>query len=510
MVLAGVLALSFRAADADRQHKGEQDDDDSGDSDAGSDHHKKDAPPRDAKGRAAWLSEHLNASRKAAKLGKSKVGVVVIDLTTGAELYAHDADTGMNLASNTKVLTTTAALATLGGGFHWHTAVYADKLDEKTGVVDGDLYVRGRGDPTLSVRDLRELASDIAAKGVRTVKGRIVIDASYFDDQIEPPHYDEQKNEHAGFRAPVASFGVARGTVTVVATANPDGAATVRLEPDGGDYVRITKKEVTTVTSGHTRVSVGEKIGKDHIDFEVTGQVRAADGDYELRRRLDDPSRYAAEVFRKVLADRGVTVAGKTVGKGAVPKGAWLAASHDSASLSTVIRDMNRYSDNYIAETVLKTLGAETRKSPGPATWADGTDAVAAYLRSIGVTGYRADNGSGLFGSTSVSARQMATVLAAAHKDFKIYPDLVGSLPVGGVDGTLAKRWHNRPASGRVRAKTGTLDAVITLAGYAGVDDGHLIAFAILTNDISGGEGRTAARAMADDMVDEIVTYLSP
>jgi D-alanyl-D-alanine carboxypeptidase/D-alanyl-D-alanine-endopeptidase (penicillin-binding protein 4) len=158
---------------------------------------------------------------------------------------------------------------------------------------------------------------------------------------------------------------------------------------------------------------------------------------------------------------------------------------------------------------VLKTLGAETRTTTAPATWADGTSAVQAYLGKLGIAAgsYRADNGSGLFGASEVSAHQLVTILEAAHKDYRIWPDLVASLPVGGVDGTLAKRWHGHPAKGRVRAKTGTLDRVTSLAGFVGVDAGHPLAFAIVVNDIPAGQ-RGASRAMADDMVDAMIAYL--
>ncbi len=212
-------------------------------------------------------------------------------------------------------------------------------------------------------------------------------------------------------------------------------------------------------------------------------------------------------MFRKALAERGVTIRHAGVAQAAIPSTAWQVASHDSNELAAAIRDMNKYSDNYIAESVLKTLGAETRTTPGPATWADGTAAVATYLAKIGVTGYRADNGSGLFGSTSVSAHQIIAILKAAHADFRMFPDLLASLPIAGVDGTLARRWRGHAAQGRVRAKTGTLDRVISLGGYAGVDSAHLLAFSIIENDIPGGD-RAGARALADDMVDLLIAYL--
>jgi D-alanyl-D-alanine carboxypeptidase/D-alanyl-D-alanine-endopeptidase (penicillin-binding protein 4) len=186
-----------------------------------------------------------------------------------------------------------------------------------------------------------------------------------------------------------------------------------------------------------------------------------------------------------------------------------LVAAHDSAALSTVLRAMNKESDNYIAESILKTLGAETRATPGAATWADGTSAVTNALGKLGLPPgtYRADNGSGLFDASTVSPHQLVTLLRAARKDYRIGPDLVASLPTGGVDGTLAKRWRDHAARGRVRAKTGTLNAVVSLAGYAGVDEAHPIAFAIVCNDVPQGQ-RGAARAMADEMVDALVAYL--
>jgi D-alanyl-D-alanine carboxypeptidase/D-alanyl-D-alanine-endopeptidase (penicillin-binding protein 4) len=157
---------------------------------------------------------------------------------------------------------------------------------------------------------------------------------------------------------------------------------------------------------------------------------------------------------------------------------------------------------------VLKTLGAETKGTAGAATWADAATAERAQLQKCGLVGsFRCDNGSGLYAATEVSAKQLVRLLTYAHKDYRIGPDLVASLPVGGSDGTLARRWIGKAARGRVRAKTGTLDKVSTLAGYIGVDGGHLIAFAILANDIPAGH-RPTVRAMADDMVDSLAAYL--
>jgi len=467
-------------------------------------------PPVEPKARVLWVRDRITAAIAGQpKLGRARIAVSVVDLATGNELYAKDGDAAMSLASTAKLLTSTAALATLGSGFRWRTGVYGAEPDDK-GAVAGELYIKGRGDPMLGVAELRALAADVAARGVRSVD-RIVIDGSYFDDVVDPPHFADQPAETAGFRAPVASFGVARSTITVTVVAEPGGGASVALDPapGPGGSIKLINKGVISVAQGRTRLQVAVKPKGDALELTVSGQIKWGEGSWDLRKRVSDPARFAGEIFRRALIEHGVKIKTRGLGSGTVPLTAKLLAVHDSAPLSDVLRHMNKLSDNYVAESVLKTLGAETRTTPGPATWADGRAALHAYLATIGMpaAGYRAENGSGLFDATAVSARQLTTVLRAAHRDYRIGPDLVASLPVGGVDGTLARRWHGHPAQGRVRAKTGTLDKVTTLAGYLAVDSEHALGFAILVNDIPPGQ-RASARTAADDIIDALAAYL--
>jgi D-alanyl-D-alanine carboxypeptidase/D-alanyl-D-alanine-endopeptidase (penicillin-binding protein 4) len=464
--------------------------------------------PAEPRARLAWLRDRVSTALAAEpRLAGARASVSVIDLATGAELVAHDADRGMSLASTAKLLTSAAALTALGGGFHWRTGVYGAEPDDK-GAIAGELYVRGRGDPTLTPADLGALAADVAARGVRTID-RLVIDAGYFDDQVDPPRFADQPGETAGFRAPVAGLGVARSAVTVVVVADPGGAARVALDPDPGDYIKLVNKGVTSVGRGRTRLVVDVKPRPDHLEISVAGQIRWGEGSWDVRKRVPDPVRFAGEVFRRALLDHGVKIKTRAIGHAAVPATARLLAAHDSPPLSDVLRSMNKVSDNYVAESLLKTLGAEARATPGPASWADGRAALHSYLAAIGMpeSGYRVENGSGLFDATEVSARQVTTLLRAAYSDFRVGPDLLASLPVGGIDGTLARRWHGHPASGRVRAKTGTLDKVTTLAGYFAIDSKHPLGFAILVNDIPPGQ-RASARTAADAIIDALAAYL--
>jgi len=516
VVLAVVALSSISAAVAYSQGAGsaapgapvparDPDDDDA----VGSGSAQRLVAPVDPKARVAWLRDRVAAAISGQpRLAKAAIAVSVIDLSTGDELVAHDADRAMSLASAAKLLTASAALEVLGGGFRWRTTVHGAPPDDK-GAIAGPLYVKGRGDPLLGVAELRALAADVAARGVRSVE-RLVVDASYFDDAVEPPRFDDQKAETAGFRAPVASLGVARSTVTVVVVADPGGAATVTLDPDPGAdaaTVRLINKGVTSVAHGRTRITVEQK--PKHNELDVAGEIRWGEGSWEVRKRVADPARFAGEIFRRALIEHGVKVKAKAIGSAPVPAAAKLLASHDSLPLTEVVRQMNKLSDNYLAESVLKTLGAETRATPGPASWADGIAARDAALAKLGLPAgsYRAENGSGLFDATAVSARQLTTLLGAAHRDFRIGPDLVASLPVGGLDGTLARRWHGHAARGRVRAKTGTLDKVNALAGYVAVDGQHTLGFAVLVNDIPPGQ-RPSARSTADDIVDALVAYL--
>lgn len=517
MVLAIAALVSIRAAPALAQGSGSARGSGSA---AGSAAHDEDdeassaaaAPmiaPIEPKARVAWLRDKVAGAltRAQLRLGRARIAVSVVDLATGNPLVEHAADRGMSLASTAKLLTSTAALAALGGGFRWRTSVFGAEPDA-TGAVAGPLYVKGRGDPMLSAADLRALASDVAARGVRSADG-LVLDASYFDAEVDAPHFADQPNESAGFRAAVASLGVARSAVTVVVVADPGGAARVSLEPDPGPMLRLVNKGVVSVARGRTRLVVTTRPRGDALEITVSGQIRWGEGSWEIRKRVPDPARFAGEVLRRALADAGVQLKGRALGAGAAPATAKLLAVHDSEPLAEVLRHMNKLSDNYLAECVLKTLGAETRAAPGPATWADGRAALHGYLEKIGMpaVGYRAENGSGLFDATEVSAHQLTLVLRAAYKDFRVGPELIASLPVGGVDGTLARRWHRHAAAGRVRAKTGTLDKVVTLAGYVALDSGHPLAFAILVNDIPPGQ-RAGARTAADEIVDALTAYL--
>ncbi len=478
-------------------------------------------PPADPDQRDEWLRTQLDAAVAARPgLAAAAVGAVVVDVTTGKTLWSHRPDAPLNLASVTKVLTSAAALHYLGGGFRWRTSVLADKLDPDTRIVEGDLFVRGRGDPTLTQRDLAELARALRWQGIETVQGDLVFDGSYFDPVDEPPRYADQPKERAGFRAPIAAASLERNAVTVVVVADRIGLgmASVRIDPPIADYVRLIEGEVVTVATGRTRILVSTVVKRTHIELRVSGQILAEDGVFFQRRRVDDATRMFGEQFRAALTGAGIRIRGKRLQRAVTPRTAILVAEHESQPLGMIVRDMNKTSDNYLAETVLKTLGAETLPPPlpdasqRPATWADGLAMVHRYMSEIaGVStgSFRVDNGSGLYDSSAVSAEAVARVLVAGYRDFRVGPDLASALAHAGVDGTLRRRLGGQATRGRVRAKTGTLAAVSTLAGFAGTDSSRPLAFVVLVNQLSPTT-KADARGLQDAIATAAVAYTAP
>lgn len=477
--------------------------------------------PADPAARPAWLAAQLDAAVRAQPLlAGARVGAVVVDVRGGQPLWSHQAGLPLNLASVTKIITAAAALHTLGGDFRWRTSVLAEARRPGSGVVEGDLFLRGRGDPTLTGAGLRELAQAVAWRGVTEVTGDLVVDGSYFDLVDEPPRFADQPRERAGFRAPIGAASLERNAVTVVVVAAPGGAgpAQVSIEPPATDYVRLVTPAVATVATGRTRVHVASKVTRTHLELRVSGQILASDGVTFVRRRIDDPARMFGEVFRAALAERGVKVRGRRIGRGLAPPTAVLVAERASPPLAEVARAMVKTSDNFLAETILKTVGAESRTLPPPpavappATWADGTAAVHRYLveqAGVPAGSFRMENGSGLFDATAVSADAVARVLVAAWRDFRVGPDLAAAMATGGVDGTLRRRFTEPALRARIRAKTGTLAQVTALAGYAGVDSGRPLAFVVVVNGLTP-PARAQARALQDTIAMLCVAYTMP
>jgi D-alanyl-D-alanine carboxypeptidase/D-alanyl-D-alanine-endopeptidase (penicillin-binding protein 4) len=471
----------------------------------------------DAKARVAKLATTLKASlpkmisARAKGLGpEARVGVAVTDSRTGTVVFEHNADQAFAVASNAKIITAAAALSLLGPEFKFRTELLAEPVDAK-GNIPGDLYLRGRGNAAFDSADMANLVRGLKALGVTRVNGGIVVDNSYFDDVNLPPHFDEQPEEHAAFRAPVAATSYTFNAYTLIVRPSLSGAGPARIEvTPPNDYVRVNST-VSTITTGRSRIKMDTKQEASRLVINLSGQVRKEVRRRRFRKRVPDPTLFVGTGLKRALANAGITVRKPGVKSGAAPATAVALAVHESAPLAVTVRGMGKFSNNFVAEQLLKVIGAETRAAGQPATWEHGLQAVRGELAKAGLSegSYRFENGSGLFDSNQFTPQQIIKVLQWGTKDFRWGPELLASLSLSAADGTLSRRMVGTAAARKVRAKTGTLEKASALSGVAADDWNSPLLFSILVN----GFPETAtgiARALQDEIANELIRAQGP
>jgi len=456
-------------------------------------------PPSVVAAEALSLTARIDAILAASNLGDATIGVHVLDLASGATLYGRNAELGQNPASNVKLVTTAAALALLGPEHRYVTRVYAANKALHGHTIEGDIYLRGGGDPSLITADLYQLASELRALGVTRITGGLVLDTSHFDRDELPPGFD-QKQELVAYRAPGGALSVNFGTYVVLT--RPGGKegepAHAAIDPPVPS-IKLDNK-ATTEPGGRTRLRVAVEPDPKHHGLKVVleGSIGVDAEPAEYRYPVASPADYSAEVFELVLRQRGIKLGKSTITVGATPEDAQRLAIVRSQPLSVLVRSINKLSNNYMAEHILKTLAPEL-----PQSYAGGLARVQAWLKEIEVPGeLRLGNGSGLYDTNRISPIQLTHLLARVHRDFRIAGDFLASLPIAGADGTLRSRMQDTERF--VRAKTGTLDRVSALSGYAGAVGKPPIAFSIL---ISGFDKWKAS--IARQTQDQIAALLA-
>jgi serine-type D-Ala-D-Ala carboxypeptidase/endopeptidase (penicillin-binding protein 4) len=463
--------------------------------------------PADPTERRAWLKAQIDDALNAPGLAKAKIGLLAIESDTGKPVYARGEKTPLNAASNVKIVTSSAALSLLGPEYRWRTtlSIAANPPVPPNGEVAGDLVLRGGGDPTLVVEDLAAMVADLAALGLHKVHGALVVDDGFFDAATVGPAYD-QKKESTASRAPssAASLDFNAVAVTIIPGGVAGAPARITVEPASPYFV--VSGSVVTAADGPTAPSIDTRDeGGTRTRVVVAGRVRLGAEPRTFYRRVDHPALFLGQTLRQQLERRGILI-DKPTRTGSVPaQGQHVLSTHESAPLAVVVQDLNKRSNNFMAEQVVRTLGAEIVGRPG--TWDKGLEAVARYLAGVGLArgAYQMTNGSGLYDSNHFTAEQLVTVLRAASRDFRISAEFLASLAVAGTDGTIAHRMNGTLAERYVRAKTGTLANVSCLSGFAG-SPGHVpLIFSILMNDVATA---AEARRIQDRVATLLVAYL--
>lgn len=445
------------------------------------------APPAHAVTNAA-LASQVAAVLRDSRVTASTNGTLVADAATGSELAGRNAWQSAVPASNMKIVTAGAALRTLGSGYRFKTEAIARWSVRPDGSVPSSVYLKGYGDPSLMESDLRALAQNLRARGVRRFTGNLVADGSFFDGAYYNSAWGTQNASQyyapqiAGLSlAPNADFDA--GTVIVTAYPTRSGAAArITVTPaSAASYVRIVNKVKTGRSSS---VGVARTLGTNTIT--VTGSVAtSASGGSRRWVAVHRPDLYAATVFRAQLAAVGITVAGPTVAGVTPAAGRVIVATDTSQTIGELMRPFLKLSNNAIAEHLLKTMGARTS---APGTTAKGVAYLRDYLRAAGapLTGTAFADGSGLARSNRLTPRALTRALLYAQRQ-PWFGAFYAGLPVAGATdrmtgGTLSTRMRGTAAAGRVMAKTGSLSGVTSLSGYITAVDGRRYVFSMLSN----------------------------
>lgn len=469
-----------------------------------------DDPPAPAAASVEALGRDLSRIISAPGWRGDAWGVMVVSLDRGDTLFALNPDVPLAPASNAKLFSTAAALYYLGPQFRFTTYLLADGPIHD-GVLDGDLILYGTGDPSMSGRLLesplavmRAMADSLALAGVREIRGDVVGDGSYFDDQWVGPGWQDNDLD-AWYGAPIGALSFAENVVAVRFEPTSAGRpARVRTTP--ATFGLALENRVVTTSSGGSRVSFERVDGR----LVARGQVRVGSS---IARSVPvvDPANYAAAALRAVLEERGVTVAGgvrsirspgtsrvafsaggPTIG-GNVPR---VLAAHLSPPLEEIASVTNHVSHNLFAEALLKAVG---RVAGGEGTFRAGGEAVRRFLeRELGeapVTISQVD-GSGLSRNNLLTARTTVRLLDFMPRS-GVWDSYFASLPTAATQDGLERRMRGTPAAGNLRAKTGTIRRVSALSGYVHSADGELLAFSIMANGVPS----TARAKQSEDAI---------
>jgi len=436
-----------------------------------------------------------------ARIPQSSVAVVVQGVRARRPALSLNPGVPMDPASVMKLVTSFAALERLGPAYRWKTEAYTDGA-LSNGVLHGDLVLKGYGDPDLTLERFWMMLRSLRARGVRDVRGDLVLDRSYFGvSGHDPAGFDDEplRPYNVGPDALLLNFKSVRfeflpeperGAVRVVAEPHPEDlhvVSTLRLANGAcGDW-----KQRLGAQFG----SGGEDGGPVHVLF--TGEYAAACGDKTSYVALFTHARYLEGVFRELWQELGGSWEG-TLREATVPPTARLIYTHESPPLADVVRDMNKFSNNVMARQIFLTLGAESAAGP-PATPEAAFAAVRATLAQAGLElpDLVMKNGSGLSRVERISARSLAEVLLTAYRS-PVMSELVSSLPVVAVDGTMKRRMHGDPAAGYAHIKTGTLDGVRAIAGYVLGRAGERHVVVMLVNAPDAAAAEPAIEALLD------------
>jgi D-alanyl-D-alanine carboxypeptidase/D-alanyl-D-alanine-endopeptidase (penicillin-binding protein 4) len=438
-------------------------------------------------------------------------GVCIRSMETGEYLFRLNDTKSLLPASNFKLFTTAEALSLLSPDFRYTTQlITTGRIAD--GTLHGDLIIRGAGDPTLGSSlafpdsspsfIFNAWADSLSKHGIKRIDGSIIGDDSYFTDDLYPSGWEiEDLPYYYAMQTTALAFDENQIEVSVSPGLSKGSVVRYELEPNT-DYVTVDNRGMTrqdsivlkrrhlpdsVIATGATSIDITRDIGTNSIS--VRGEIPLSAPVTSEQLSVENPTLYAASVFREALEERGIEIIGKTRTARELAKPipylkARVLASYISPPLSDIVAIMNKHSDNLYAEELFRTVGKEIG---GEGSWQRGTEVMKKYLASIEIDTGRVsiNDGSGLSRMDLVTAQQMVSLLHTMRERSKLFAAFYPSLSIMGVDGTLSSRLKETRAEGNVYAKTGFLTGVRSISGYLTTRDGEMLAFSIIGNNFT-------------------------
>ena len=440
---------------------------------------------------ADGLPPNVLKALKAAQIPAANVAVVVQPVDAAQPLVAHNAAQSMNPASVMKLLTTYAALDLLGPAWTWKTTAWVESVTVD-GRLDGNLYLKGSGDPRFAIEHLSGLLRQLRVRGIQHIAGDVVLDRTVFNvPSIDPSAFDDKpmRPYNVGPDGLLINFRALRFTL------QPDNSRPRVLMETPSDGLRVDNQlrngEGGCSSNWKDLINVRLIPENNGNRLEFTGTYSALCGEKPLNLAPLPADAQAGGLIRALWQELGGTLGGQ-VRAGNVAAGSRLLATHESPPLADAVRDINKYSNNVMAQQVFLSLTRPT--STQPATPEAAREVLRTWwLQRINPTDPPTiDNGSGLSRLTRLTARDLATLLRVAYAS-PAMPELMASMPLTGLDGTLKR---SRATAGRAHLKTGSLRDVMALAGYVHGAHGKQLCLVAIVNHANAAAARPALDAL--------------
>lgn len=456
------------------------------------------------------LNSHLLPLLKNPVLKKVSYGISIVSINKNTSLFNYQSDNLFSVASNMKILTTSAALEYLGPDFEYKTRVETHGRMTASNTFLGDIIIRGSGDPNISGRFYDANISSIPEswahalknRGIQVITGDIIADDSIFDRIYTNLNWPENQLSE-WYCAPSCglSFNDNCVDITLIPEKKPGSVVTLLVEPDTS-YFTIFNTCVYTSNKKEHAYSVYRKPETNQIFIKGKFWINAPPKKTWVT--VHNPALYLATVFKEILGKNGIAVHGnaRLINADESLKTDLEVIAQTTSSMEQTILVTNKQSQNFYAEQIIKTLGAQIK---GSGTLAAGIEVVHDFMTKLGFQPeeYHVDDGCGLSKGNRLSPTMITTILAymSRHPHGKV---LMDSLPTSGTDGGLRRRMIGPHYKNKIHAKTGYIARASALSGYVDTRNDDVLAFSILMNNF---KDLCMVRKIQDDICKALVDY---